>query len=82
MRRPHSDSWVAYALDISELKRAEQSLTRMMRAITHAGDVIAHIDHDGKFVYVNEVMCRLFGYTKNELLSMRIPDVDTQFNPG
>lgn len=73
------DLWVAYALDISERRRAEQGIARMMHAITQAGDVVAHIDREGQFVYVNDVMCGLFGYSRQELLSMAVPDVDVQF---
>lgn len=73
------DLWVAYALDISEHRRAEQGIVRMMHAIAQAGDVVAHINSEGRFMYVNDVMCRLFGYSRQELLSMAVPDVDVQF---
>lgn len=73
------DLWVAYALDISERRRAEQGIVRMMHAIAQAGDVVAHINSEGRFMYVNDVMCGLFGYSRQELLSMAVPDVDVQF---
>ncbi len=63
-----------------ERTKADVALQRLKLAVDHAGDVIAYIDAEGRFVYVNQTMCRAFGYTEDELLAMRVPDVDVQFN--
>lgn len=36
---------------------------------------IAHVDANGRFVRVNPSLCQIFGYTHDELVSMRFSDV-------
>jgi PAS domain S-box-containing protein len=35
---------------------------------------------NGQFLYVNSSMCLLTGYSRDELLSMRLPDIDVDFS--
>jgi two-component system cell cycle sensor histidine kinase/response regulator CckA len=44
-----------------------------------ARDAIFWLAGDGKLVYVNEAACRSLGYTREELLSMTIFDIDPRF---
>jgi PAS domain S-box-containing protein len=34
---------------------------------------------DAKFIYVNDLACRSLGYTRDELLTMAVPDIDPDF---
>lgn len=42
----------------------------------NANDAYFLIDRDANFLYVNKTACRLFGYSEDELLTMRVPDID------
>jgi len=39
------------------------------------------IDKEARFLYVNEAACQLLGYSREELLSMRVADVTPDFPP-
>jgi PAS domain S-box-containing protein len=59
--------------DITEHKQAEDMLEEsesMYRSlIATAGAGVATIDIEGKFVIVNQAICEMFGYSKEELIS-------------
>ncbi len=65
--------------DITERKKTELSLKesearlRVYLESTPAAVFVAN--PDGKYIYVNEAACNLLGYSKDELLNMRIPDI-------
>ena len=62
--------------DISDRKKTEERLLFTQSAIDQAKDCIFFMDKDGKIVYVNEAACQTLGYTREELLTMSVPDVD------
>ncbi|HKX28484.1 MAG TPA: PAS domain S-box protein, partial [Blastocatellia bacterium] len=77
---------------VAELKAAEtappEGLERqgvmdqlwvMQFSIDHAGEAVIWVGRDFQVVYVNEATCRMLGYTREELLSMRVPDIDQWF---
>lgn len=47
--------------------------------VDHAHDPIFLTDPDGSFSYVNAAACRSLGYSKEELLSMRVYDIVPDF---
>jgi PAS domain S-box-containing protein len=63
-------------LDVSEQRRAEQSLHRTQFAVEKATDAVFWIDHAGKIIYVNDAASRTLGYTREELLDMTVWDFD------
>jgi len=65
--------------DITERKRAEEALRMTQYAVDHAADQIFVIGSDGYFQDVNESACRRLGYTKQELLTMSVMDIDPDF---
>ncbi len=65
--------------DITELKQAEARLQTTQYAVDHAADQIFLIGSDGYFMDVNESACRCLGYTKQELLTMTVMDIDPDF---
>ena len=63
--------------DITARKQSEQSL-RLFRSLTdRVNDSIEVIDPEtGRFLDVNEYACRSHGYTREEYLSLTVPDID------
>lgn len=68
-----------FARDITERKQAEKQLRLAQFTLDNAVDSIQWIAPDGSLVYVNDTACSMLGYTHEELLSMRIYDVDPFF---
>ncbi len=67
------------ALDITERKRAEEGLLRFRMAMESSLDGIFLMDFETfRYLDVNETGCRMLGYTREELLTMRTLDT----NPG
>jgi len=66
-------------LDITQQRQAEaaskESDARFNAIFEGSRDAIFIAGSDAKFVYVNQVACALTGYTRKELLRMRIPDL-------
>ena len=63
-----------------ELSQKEQALCeseeKYRTIFKNAGDAIAIHDLEGHFVEVNDVICRRFGYTRDEMLQMNVGDVN------
>jgi diguanylate cyclase (GGDEF)-like protein/PAS domain S-box-containing protein len=67
---------VAVARDISQRRKAEEELRRFRLAMDKSADMIVLVDRATmRFVDVNETACRLFGYSREELLEMGPQDV-------
>jgi len=64
--------------DITERKRAEEEYRTILRT-TMDGFWIADIQ--GRFLDVNDAYCHLIGYSRDELLTMRISDVEAVERP-
>lgn len=74
-------------VDITARKTAESALqTREQRFRTYteqATDAVFVHDFSGRFSYVNQQACTSLGYTRDELLTMSVVDLETQFDlPG
>ena len=67
--------------DITERKQAEERLRTTQYAVDHATDYIFVIGNDGYFLDVNESACHRLGYTKQELLTKSVMDIDPDFPP-
>ncbi len=68
--------------EINERKQAEAKLQLTQFSVDHAGDAIFWIGAEGELLYVNEVACRSFGYSKDELLQMSFYDIDPAYAPS
>jgi PAS domain S-box-containing protein len=67
--------------DITERKRTEEMLQLTQFSMEHASDSILWLNPQGQLVYVNEAACRSLGRSREELLSLSIPDIDPDFPP-
>ncbi len=59
----------------SELSQLNQQLQFTQFTVDNAIVPIYWVDSDGRFLYVNEAACASLGYSKEELLSMRVVDI-------
>ena len=65
--------------DITARKRSEESLELMRLSMEHASDAIFWLNQDGSLAYVNEQACRSLGYEREELLRLRLWQIDPDF---
>ncbi|MDH5357571.1 MAG: EAL domain-containing protein [Gammaproteobacteria bacterium] len=64
--------------DITEHKEIKHGLTLNQFSLNHSQDAIFRTDQDGRIRYVNEAACKHLGYSREELLSLSIPDIDPE----
>ena len=69
----------AVVRNITERKRAEEQLRLTQFSVDHASDNVFWTNPQGRVVYVNEAACRSLGRSREELLSLSIPDLDPLF---
>jgi PAS domain S-box-containing protein len=69
--------------DITERKRAEESLVLFRTLIDQSSDAIVVVDAETRrYLDVNEGACASLGYNREELLSMSVFDIDTDISPS
>jgi PAS domain S-box-containing protein len=69
--------WVAVLLDITERKRADESAKLFRALLDQSNDAIEVVEPETlRILDVNEKACHDLGYSREELLSLRIPDID------
>jgi len=72
---------IAVGRDITEKRKIEERLRFTQFAIDRFSDAAFWMGPDARFIYVNEAACRSLGYTRDELLSMTVHDIDPGFPP-
>ena len=72
--------FISQIQDITERKQIEDRLLATQYAVDHAADQILVIGPSGNFLDVNEAACRRLGYTKDELLTMFVMDIDPDYS--
>lgn len=70
---------MAIARDITRRKAAEENLLLKKFALDTINEAVFLIDKNSMFHYVNEGACTALGYTKDELISMGVTDLDPNF---
>ncbi len=68
-----------HAQNITDRKEAEAQLKLTQFAIDHANGEILLLNDDLGFEYVNPAVCKALGYTREELLQLRVPDINLDF---
>ena len=62
-----------------ERAHAQAALRLTRFSIEHAADAVFWIDSQARILDINETACVLLGYTREELLSMTVHDIDPNF---
>jgi len=65
--------------DITERKRAENALRFSQFSLGHAADAIFWMGPNAQFIDVNNAACGMLGYSREELLTMTVHDIDPGF---
>ncbi len=66
--------------DITERKQAETALRQFQFATDQAADAIFWTKRDAGFCYVNDQACRLLGYAREELMRLKLFDIDPVYS--
>ncbi|MBW8001815.1 MAG: PAS domain S-box protein [Planctomycetes bacterium] len=61
-------------------KLPELPLEMAQFAMDHATEAVFWMESDAHFIYVNKAACQVLGYSKKELLTMTIHDIDSDFS--
>jgi PAS domain S-box-containing protein len=64
-----------------ERQRLDDTLPMSQISINKAGDAVFWISQDGKLFYVNDAACLSLGYSREELLSIAIHDLNPDLPP-
>jgi PAS domain S-box-containing protein len=67
------------ARDVTERKQAERMLRFTQFSIDKAADAAFWMGPDGQLIYINDAACDVLGYSREELLSMTVHDIDPDF---
>jgi PAS domain S-box-containing protein len=65
--------------DITERKRMEKALRLTQFSVDQAVEAILWLDPTARIFTVNETACRMLGYSRQELTSMTVHDIDPNF---
>ncbi len=64
----------------AERKQMEEALQFTRFSVDNAAETMVCVDHDGRFIDVNNAFCRSSGYSREELLSMIVHDIDPDYS--
>jgi len=67
--------------ETAEIDNAPDRLKIKQYCLDNAAEAIFWMEANARFTYVNETACRSLGYSRRELLSMTVHDIDPNF-PG
>ncbi len=62
-----------------EVRESEDVMRFTQVALDHTADAAFWMKSDARFIYVNKAACRSLGYSRDELLSMTVHDIDPLF---
>jgi len=81
MQLPNGEQGVLWnVIDITERKQAEKTMAMMSFALDTVHEAAYMTDESSRFFYVNQEACRSTGYSREELLTMAVSDIDPEFD--
>jgi PAS domain S-box-containing protein len=66
--------------DRAAREEAQRQISLLSSAMNGVREAAYLLDDEAHFCYVNDEACRALGYSRDELLSMRVFDIDTEFS--
>ena len=66
--------------EVNERKKAEKALRLMKFSLDHSSEMLYWIDPDGNIVDVNDTTCHRLGYSRKEIVSIRVDEIDPDFS--
>ncbi len=76
---------LSFALEMMEQEKKREEVEELLGvtrfAIDRAVDAAYLVNRDGRFIYVNDKTTEILGYSRDEMLSMKITDLDGRFLP-
>ncbi len=74
--------WVdGLILDITDRKRSDVALRLTQFSVDRGSEATYWMGPDGRLIYVNDRTCEVLGYSREELLSMKIQEINPEFSP-
>ncbi len=74
--------WVdGLILDITDRKRSDVALRLTQFSVDRGSEATYWMGPDGRLIYVNDRACEALGYSRGELLSMKIQEINPDFPP-
>jgi two-component system CheB/CheR fusion protein len=67
-------------IDVTTLTLARAELDRFKFMTESSSDMVSLVDKNGGFLYINPSMSKLLGYDQEELLAMRLIDIDAEMD--
>jgi len=67
--------------DVTERRLMEDQLQLLKISVDRSSDEVIWMDFDGSIIYVNDAACRTTGYSRDELLTMKLFELDPDFSP-
>ncbi len=77
---PGRNELILWVQDITERKQLQESEEQFRALVDQASDSIFLMDAGGHFVDVNQAACNQLGYSREELLTMSVADIDPGFS--
>ena len=68
--------------EIRERRKVEEALRLMEFSLNHSSEMLYWIDPDGNIVDVNDTTCKRLGYSRDEMVSMAVDDIDPDISFG
>lgn len=65
--------------EITKIKKTEEKLRLTQFSVDHAAVASFWVNSDAQLVYVNDKACQALGYTREELLYMKVYDIDPHY---
>jgi len=66
-------------LQSAHIKNVESELSLVQQLINQSTDSVQVADETGKFIFVNQEACKRLGYSKSELLNMKVEHIESLF---
>jgi PAS domain S-box-containing protein len=66
---------------LEQIQEQDAALRFTQFSVDHSADGAFWMSSDGRFVYVNQAACDSLGYSREQLLTMSVHDIDPEFPP-